>query len=190
MRARCAAKPAASLRRTWWSNPQIAERLDRTLDLDPACQRGGLAVVDAFQHRQFVGLALDQVGQAIEQLPAIVGAHRRPRRIDQRAARSRDSDIDVSRPALSNLADRLACRRILGGKGLAGKRRHCAPIDDEAARAGEGGGQAVRRLACGLGDGGGGLAGHDLPRSRSRGDSVMQQTRGGVVIIQANPAWT
>ena len=72
----------------------------------------GLAVVQALEHRELLGIAFDEVGEAQQQLGAIVRVHAAPGGLLECAASGRDGDVDIGGIAVGHARQHLAGRGV------------------------------------------------------------------------------
>jgi hypothetical protein len=106
----------------------VAQRLDHAVDV---AARGahGFSHVARLQPRQRLALPGHQIGEAIQQAPAIRRRQLAPGAAPRRVRR-RDRPLDLGRAATGHVADHLLGRGVDGGKGATVRRGDRLAVDD------------------------------------------------------------
>jgi hypothetical protein len=115
----------------------VAEDVDRERHVGGARHDLRLAVVEALELRELVGVRLEEVGELPEQAAAVRRRHRRPRAGIERAARGAHGALHVLAIAFRDLRDHLARRRVVARERLAGSGLDPLAVDQHRAAAGD-----------------------------------------------------
>ncbi|MNP03848.1 hypothetical protein D3C76_957460 [compost metagenome] len=97
----------------------VAQEVDGQLHIHHLRHSCAFAVVQAFQLRQQLGIALHQVGQFPQQVLPLPGAGAGPGRIIERLAGGEDGPVDIFRRGARHHAQHFAGGRVVQGHGLA-----------------------------------------------------------------------
>ncbi|MCY1225918.1 hypothetical protein D9M72_381300 [compost metagenome] len=97
----------------------VAQEVDGQLHVHHLGYGGALAVVQAFQLGQFLGVAFHQVGQAPQQVLPLARAHAAPGRIVEGPAGGLHGAVDVLEGGRGHLAEDFACGRVAETHGVA-----------------------------------------------------------------------
>ncbi len=89
----------------------------------------GLSIVEGFEAREFVRVALDEIGELVQELAALGGAHLAPCAGFECGASGAHGAINVSGVGFGHLADFLAAGGIDGGEGFFGNTVHPFVVD-------------------------------------------------------------
>ena len=96
----------------------VAEVVARAGHVDDAGHLLRLAVVDALELRELVGVLVDEIGEPPDQRLALRRQHRRPRAALERLARGGDGFVDVGAARVGDRRDFVARRGIDDGNAI------------------------------------------------------------------------
>jgi hypothetical protein len=127
----------------------VAEVIDCKRQVGDARDLEGLAVVERFELRKFLGVLFEQVGEFPEEFAALGRRNSGPLAGVKSCACSFDGSIDVFFVACGDVGEDLAGRGIVGRESLARGRFNPFSIDQELACLGyEAGDVAIRLYDC------------------------------------------
>ncbi|MNQ39745.1 hypothetical protein D3C85_533740 [compost metagenome] len=133
----------------------VAQEVDGQLHVHHLGHGGTLAIVQAFQLRQQLGVALHQVGEFPQQVLPLPGAGAGPGRIVERLAGGKYGAVDIFRCGPWHHAQHFAGGRVVQGHGLAvggldpfGANQHARGALDKGGGGGERGCNSHDRTSC------------------------------------------